>query len=181
MRVPWAVVYQPDELVESTGAVLAARGWFGLANLVLLPDQMLLRPRGAEVAAALTNIDRGAVFCFLAARETDLTRLAVDGALLVESGVAPDQSLRLVGYADKPGLARADEFNAVWFGYAFAGRQADETLRVLHSATVDGCLPSDGLGSLLGSPVIEVGPFVDLGTWSAVRKHLAEPVGRVSV
>jgi MobA-like NTP transferase domain len=180
LSVPWAVVYQPDELAESTGAVLAARAWFGKANLVLLPDQMLLTPRGTEVAAALANIHRGAVFCFLAARETDLTRLAADGALLIEPGAAPGQSPRLVGYADKPGLVRANEFNAVWFGYAFAGHHADDTLRVLHSATVDGCLPVGGVGSLLGSPVVEVGPFVDLGTWSAVRAHLTEPVGRVS-
>ena len=176
LSVPWAVVYQPDELVESTGAVLAARAWFGPTNLVMLPDQVLLSPSGTEVEAALAHIHRGATFCFLAARETDSTRLAEDGALRFDPGATADQPPQLVGYADKPGHARANEFNAVWFGYAFAGPHADDVLRVLHSATVDRCLPVDGLGPLLGSPVVEVGPFVDLGTWPAVRTHLTEAV-----
>jgi mannose-1-phosphate guanylyltransferase len=173
LEVPWAVVYQPAQLVESTGAVLSAQAWFTAANLVLLPDQLLLRPLGTEVAAALGAIHQGAAFCFLAARETDPARLAADGALRLQPGATPGEPAMIADYADKPRLARAAEFNAVWFGYAFAKSHAAAALHVLHTATVDRHLPVDGLGPLHGSPVVEVGPFVDLGTWPAIRRHLS--------
>lgn len=178
LGLPWATVYQPADLVDSTGAVLAAQPWFGVANLVLLPDQVLLRPRGTEVGEALAQIRRGAEFCFLAAHETDRTRLATDGAVRIQPGAAPGQPAQVVDYADKPRHQRAHEFNAVWFGYAFAHHSADDALRVLHTATVDRTLPASGLGPLHGSPVVEVGPFVDLGTWPAVRDHLLDRASR---
>lgn len=169
LRLPLALVHQPAYLVESTGAVLAAQAWFGPGNMVLLPDQVLSEPNPAVVAEALGHIHNGESFCFLAARETDPARLAVDGALRVVDG----PPARLMDYADKPGLTRAAEFNAVWFAYAFAEHSAEEALRVLHSATVDRCLPLTGLGPLLHSPVVEVSPFRDLGTWPAFRDYLA--------
>lgn len=170
---PWALVHQPADLVESTGAVLAARAWFGPGNLVLLPDQVLREPSPTAVAEALAHIQGGEPFCFLAAREADPARLAVDGALRIGAG----RPARLLDYADKPGPARAAEFNAVWFAYAFSRHSAEEALGVLHSATVDRCLPAAGLGPLHGSPVVEVSPFADLGTWPAVRAYLTASGG----
>lgn len=167
--LPLALVYQSAHLIESTGAVLSAQAWFGTGNVVLLPDQVLSEPNPAVLAEALGHIHSGEGFCFLAARETDPARLAVDGALQVDDG----RPARLVNFADKPGLARAEEFNAVWFGYAFAQHSAEQVLDVLHSATVDRCLPPAGLGPLLRSPVVEISPFYDLGTWPALRDYLA--------
>lgn len=165
-----ALVHQGPEHQESTGAVRAAAPWFSQANLVLLPDQVLDSPQPHLLLRALEEIRTGAGFCFLAAPEHRLDRLASDGALRVEprAGGLPG---RLLDYADKPGHHAADAFNAVWFAYTFAAHTAEQALDVLHTATLGSGRPKD-LGPLAGCPVIETSPFADLGTWPVLRAYL---------
>ncbi|WP_019061466.1 hypothetical protein [Streptomyces prunicolor] len=168
LGLPLAVAFQDPGLPESTGAVLSAEPWFGPATLVLLADQVLLAPEPEAVGDILDLIHAGHPAAFLAARETDPERLAVDGALNLDD--SPDRP-RVVGFADKPGLRAAGRFNAVWFGYAVARPSASRFLAALHHATLHRPAQQDALTALLGASVVEVGPFCDLGTWPAVTAY----------
>ncbi|MFC1435363.1 hypothetical protein ACEZDB_32455 [Streptacidiphilus sp. N1-3] len=166
LYLPLAVTFPDPKLPESTGAVLSAEAWFGPATLVLLADQVLHHGDPRAVAELLDLVHGGAEVAWLTAAESDPARLAVDGALLLQ----PDAEgvSRVVDYADKPGLSRAGDFNAVWFGYAFARTAADAVLNVLDGATLRRPPDGTGLGLLHRSPAVDVGPFADLGTWPAV-------------
>ncbi|MFF1678427.1 hypothetical protein ACFVYG_20610 [Streptomyces sp. NPDC058256] len=168
LGLPLAFAFQDPGLPESTGAVLSAEPWFGPATLVLLADQVLHTPEPEAVGDILDLIHAGHPAAFLAARESDPERLAVDGALLLDD--APDRP-RVVGFADKPGLQTAGRFNAIWFGYAVARPSAPRFLAALHHATLHRLAQPDDLTALLGAPVIEVGQFSDLGTWPAVTAY----------
>ncbi|MGW1234696.1 hypothetical protein [Streptomyces californicus] len=171
LGLPLAVVRQNPDLPESTGAVLGAAPWYGPATLVLLADQILHAPAPQAVGEALDLIHTGREAVFLAAREDDAERLAVDGALHVdrdENGL-----LHVTDYADKPGLEAADRFNAVWFGYAVAHRAAEGFVGALHRATLGLPEHPHHMDAILGAAAVEVGSFTDLGTWPAVTAHWA--------
>lgn len=168
--LPAAFTAQEPGLAECTGAVLSAAPWFADKNLVLLPDQVLDHPEPGLAASALDALD-DARFCFLAAREDDQGRISRDGALRITSGTPP----RLLDYAEHPPPDRAGTFNATWFGFAFR-RDAAEAVALLHRAvTGQPVTPADVAASpLAGCPVIETGPYRDLGTWPAVRARWAQ-------
>ncbi|MEV7885140.1 hypothetical protein ACWD3I_25555 [Streptomyces sp. NPDC002817] len=168
LGLPLVLAFQDPSLPESTGAVLSAEAWFGPATLVLLPDQVLDVPKPTAVGDVLDLIHAGHPSAFLAARESDAERLAVDGALLLDDTV---DGPRVIAFADKPGLPAAEAFNAVWFGYAVARAAATAFVSALHHATLHRPNPPDTLTALLGAPVVEVGPFRDLGTWPAVTAY----------
>ncbi|KPM55413.1 hypothetical protein ACG83_08550 [Frankia sp. R43] len=163
--LPVAFTTQRPELAECTGAVLSAQPWFAERNIVLLPDQVLRFPVADLIGRALDALD-DAPFCFLAARENDPARISRDGALLTTGG-AP---ARLADYAEHPPLADAGRFNATWFGFAFR-HDASEALSLVHRAVTGGPVTTADVAAspLAGCPVIETGPYLDLGTWPAVR------------
>ena len=167
--LPVAFTSQDPGLAQCTGAVLSAAPWFAGRNLVLLPDQVLDRPDPDLVTAALEALD-GAPFCFLAAREDDPERISRDGALRI-SGGAPAQ---LLDYAEHPPPGTASRFNATWFGFAFRG-DAGEALALLHRAVTGRPVTTGEVAAspLAGCPVIDAGPYRDLGTWPAVRARWA--------
>lgn len=168
--LPVAFTAQHPELGECTGAVLSARPWFARRNLVLLPDQILSSPRPDLITSALDAL-REAPFCFLAAREDDPVQISRDGALSISSGTPT----RLLDYAEHPPLADAGRFNATWFGFGFR-RDADEGLSLMHRAVTGGAVTTADVAAspLGGCPVIETGPYRDLGTWPAVYARWAE-------
>jgi hypothetical protein len=168
--LPVAFMSQDPGLAECTGAVLSAAPWFSERNLVLLPDQVLDRPDPDLVTLALDTLDE-APFCFLAAREDDPERISRDGALRVTSGTPA----RLLDYAEHPPLDGAGRFNATWFGFAFRD-DAGEALSLLHRAVGGRPVTTADVAAspLAGCPVIEAGPYRDLGTWPAVRACWAE-------
>jgi hypothetical protein len=149
--------------------VLSAAPWFTERNLVLLPGQVLDHPDPGLVTAALDALD-DAPFCFLAAREDDPERISRDGALRVTIGTPA----RLLDYAEQPPLDVASRFNATWFGFAFR-QDAGEALSLLHRAVTGRPVTTADVAAspLAGCPVIEAGPYRDLGTWPAVRARWA--------
>lgn len=169
-RLPVALTTQDPGLAECTGAVLSAAPWFTERNLVLLPDQVLDHPDPGLVTATLDALDY-APFCFLAARENDPERISRDGALRITSGTPA----RLLDYAEHPPLNVASRFNATWFGFAFR-QDAGEALSLLHRAVTDGTVTTADVAAspLADCPVIEAGPYRNLGTWPAVRARWAE-------
>ncbi|MFF2618797.1 hypothetical protein [Kitasatospora sp. NPDC058046] len=167
LGLPLALCSQDAKLPESTGAVLSCAAWWGPATAVLLPDQILTRPVPHAIGGLLDLVGAGHRAAFLTAAESDPRRLAVDGALLLETA-AGDPWPRVADFADKPGLERAHRFNAVWFAYAFAGAHGPSVLDVLHRATLHRPLGPGGLAPLLGAPTLDVGPFTDLGTWPSL-------------
>lgn len=177
LGLPLAAISQDPSLPDSTGAVMSAGAWFGAATAVLLPDQVLACPDPRAMALLLDAIHGGERAVFLTAAESDPARLAADGALRLERDKAGQ--MRVADYADKPGVHRAAGFDAVWFAYAFAREHAHEVLGVLHRSTLRPADPvygnsgPQGLGPLLGALAFDVGPFSDLGTWGAVRAHIA--------
>jgi hypothetical protein len=169
--LPVAFTTQHPELAGFTGAVLSARPWLTQRNLVLLPDQLLSSSRRDLVPAALGALDQ-APFCFLAAREDDPARISRDGALSISGG----SPARLLDYAEHPPLADAGRFNATWFGFGLRRDQADEAVALMHRAATGGTITSADVAAspLGGCPVIDTGPYRDLGTWPAVNAHWAE-------
>jgi hypothetical protein len=168
-RLPVAFAAQDPGLTECTGAVLSAAPWFSKRNLVLLPDQVLDRPDPGLVTSALDTLD-DAPFCFLAAHKDDPEQISRDGALRITSGTPA----RLADYAEHPPLAVASRFNAIWFGFAFRD-DAGEALSLIHRAVTVGTVTTADVAAspLAGCPVIETGPYRDLGTWPAVRARWA--------
>jgi hypothetical protein len=168
--LPVAFIPQHPDMAESTGAVLSARPWFAERNLVLLPDQVLASPRQDLAASALDALS-DAPFCFLAAREDDPARISRDGAL----SITPETPGQLLDYAERPHPSDAARFNATWFGFGFRRDQADEALSLMHRAVSGGPVTTAEVTAspLGGCPVIETGPYRDLGTWPAVRAHWA--------
>ncbi|MFF7249925.1 hypothetical protein ACFZBU_39250 [Embleya sp. NPDC008237] len=169
LALPFVTTFQDPALVESTGAVLSAAAWFGPATLVLLPDQIPARPEPETIRELLDLIHAGAGAVFLAARETDPARLAVDGALRLCEDT--DGHPAVADFADKPGLDRAHEFDAVWFGYGFAAHTATTVLAAMHGHAVRTPQPPHGGDVLIGATVVEMGPFTDLGTWPRLTAH----------
>lgn len=169
-RLPVAFAAQDPGLTECTGAVLSAAPWFSERNIVLLPDQVLDYPDPGLITSALDTLDN-APFCFLAAREDAPERISRDGALRVTNGTPA----RLLDYAEQPPLADAGRFNATWFGFAFRD-DAGEALSLLHRAVTGRPVTTADVAAspLAGCPVIEAGPYRDLGTWPAVRARWAE-------
>jgi hypothetical protein len=167
--LPVAFITQLPGLTGSTGAVLSAKPWFAQRNLVLLPDQVLASPPRDLVASALDALS-DAPFCFLASRQDDPAAITRDGALCISGAPA-----RLLDYAEHPAVADAGRFNATWFGFGFRRDHADEALSLVHRAVTGGPVTTaDVTASPLGGcPVIEAGPYRDLGTWPAVRAHWA--------
>lgn len=172
--LPVAFTAQDPALAECTGAVLSAAPWFTERNLVLLPDQVLDRPDPSLVTAALDALD-DAPFCFLAAREDAPERISSDGALRITSG----PPARLLDYAEHPPPDIAGRFNATWFGFAFR-RDAGAALSLVHRAVTGRAVTTADVAAspLVGCPVIEAGPYRDLGTWTAVRARWAETAHR---
>ncbi|MFG1879581.1 hypothetical protein ACGFIV_32585 [Sphaerisporangium sp. NPDC049003] len=168
-RIPLALTFQDPVWPESTGAVLSAAAWFGPATLVLLPDQVLDSPAPEAIGDIIGLIHKGSQVAFLAAREDDVDRLAVDGALRLDE--QPDEPPSVGDFADKPGREAAGRFNAVWFGYAFARRSAEACVRVMHRSALRSPLSQDEREVLLGAAVVEVGRFTDLGTWPSVTGY----------
>jgi hypothetical protein len=168
--LPVAFIPQHPDLAESTGAVLSARPWFAERNLVLLPDQVLATPRRDLAARALDALS-DAPFCFLAAREDDPVRISRDGAL----SITAEAPARLLDYAERPHPSDAVRFNATWFGYGFRRDLAEEALSLMHRAVCGGVVTTAEVTAspLGGCPVIETGPYRDLGTWPAVKAHWA--------
>jgi hypothetical protein len=197
-RLPVCFLPQDPQLPELTGAVASAAAWFGPRTVVLLPDQLPTghdgggeagsagRAGGAgpgpavvadPVGAALRVLDE-AGFCFLAAREHDPVRLAADGALRLADG--PGGRAIVVDYRDKPGAGGVDGFDAVWFGYGFRREHAPAVLAAMAAAAGGAERPSAPpfrSSVLYGCPVVEVGPFLDLGTWPALRGYWARSGG----
>jgi hypothetical protein len=167
-RMPVAFIAQQPGLGEATGAVLSAGPWYGTRNLVLLPDQVLTCPPGGLVGGALEAL-RDAPFCFLASRESDPARISQDGALRITD----DEPARLLDYAEHPALAAAGGFNAVWFGFGFRRDHALPALSLLHRAVSGEPVTAADVAAspLAACPVIDAGPYRDVGTWPAVLEQ----------
>nr|WP_223242646.1 hypothetical protein [Streptomyces sp. CBMA123] len=175
LALPLALCSQDAKLAESTGAVLSCAAWWGPATAVLLPDQILNAPAPSAVGDLLDLVRAGHRAAFLTAAESDRQRLAVDGALRLET-VADQAWPNVADFADKPGLDQADRFNAVWFAYAFAHRHGPAVLDVLHRATLRQPFGPEGIAPLLGAPTLDVGPFTDLGTWPSLAAAITGSV-----
>jgi hypothetical protein len=113
---------------------------------------------------ALEALERAAA-CFMAARESDPERIARDGALATRA-VGADGGRVVTALADKPGLDRAAEFDAVWFGLGFRAEAATAALKDLH-ATAEQRLDQAGFqaGPWNAARVVDCPPFFDTGTW----------------
>lgn len=168
--LPVAFTAQQPGLEESTGAVLSARPWYATRNLVLLPDQILKRRAPTLIADALEALQDDP-FCFLASRENDPARIIQDGALRITD----DTPARLLAYAEHPDPSAAAGFNAVWFGFGFRCAHAEPALRLMHRAVSGRPVTAAEVSAspLAGCPVLDAGPYRDIGTWPAVLEEWA--------
>ena len=162
--VPVAVVPQQQGMPELVGALRSALLWCEQRTLVLLPDQVLTAPAPRLLDRALEALERTAA-CFIAAAESDPERIARDGALATTVADA-DGNRVATALADKPGLARAEQFDAVWFGLGFRAEAATTALEDLHAAAEQRLDPAGfQAGPWNGAAVVDCPPFFDTGTW----------------
>jgi NDP-sugar pyrophosphorylase family protein len=170
-----AFVYQKPDLTEATGAVLSAASWFGDRNIVLLPDQIIYldNPTSDPIGTALEELTKSQ-FCFIATLETDMKRLAEDGALRLIETPEVDSHYQVVDFADKPGL-QANGFNAVWAGFGFRRDQAIDNLLLMHRNTCG--IPIDPntyeCSPLHRCPAVLIAGYEDLGIWPRVQNFWA--------
>ncbi|WFE53021.1 NTP transferase domain-containing protein [Micromonospora sp. WMMD1155] len=169
-QVPVAAVRQGADTSGLSAAVRVALPFLGARTVVLLPDQRLQEMPDRSPVADADRLLRATSACFLASWCDDPQRIAADGALTIDRDPSQGGMGRVQRMADKPGLEAAGGHNAVWFAFGFRREVAGPVLDQLDLAERHLLADADfARGPLHAAPVIVVPPFVDCGTWPAVR------------
>lgn len=158
--------YQDPNELEYTGAIKSAYHLFGEYNVVLLPDTILQLKNNMDLyQKVIQNLDTKG-FTFFYKKEDNPLMLSTKGALFVENNF-----VKL--YEDKPteGFHR---FNAYWCSFAFTKKDFNLCMAFMEKSTLREHVNIDEikLTPIFNSLGIEVENYLDLGTWSEIKRFM---------
>jgi hypothetical protein len=159
--------YQNPNEMEYTGAIKSAYHLFGEYNVVMLPDTLMkLKPNVDLYDQVLHNL-KSKGFTFFYKNETNPLMLATKGSLFVDNNF-----VKL--YEDKP-RDGFYQYNAFWCSFAFTKKDFPLCMSFMEKSTLrEGFDPEEiKLTPIYNSPGIEVLDYIDLGTWSEVRRQVS--------
>lgn len=163
-----AFVYQNPNELEYTGAIKSAYSWFGEDNVVLLPDTILKLKGTEDLYTQVKNKLQNNEFVFFYKKETDPFMLSTKGALQMEGDIVKF-------YEDKPQTG-FNKFNAFWCSFAFKANSFMPAMEYMEKSTLKQNFNSKQMTytPFYNSQGIEVDDYIDLGTWSEIRRLLSE-------
>ena len=159
--------YQNPNEIEYTGAIKSAYHLFGDYNVVMLPDTLMkLKPSVDLYDRVLHNL-KSKGFTFFYKNETNPLMLATKGSLFVDNNF-----VKL--YEDKP-RDGFYQYNAFWCSFAFTKKDFPLCMSFMEKSTLrEGFDPEEiKLTPIYNSLGIEVLDYIDLGTWSEVRRQVS--------
>ena len=160
-------IYQNPNEKEYTGAIKSARPLFGEHNLVLLPDTLMTLQPGEDLYTLIMTALEETGFTFLYKEELDNSVLKTKGALNINAE-------GLVLNVDKPEDNKLGLYNAFWCAFGFRRRTFDQCMNFMEKSTLKLKTNEKEIQStpIYGSKAIKVKDYVDLGTWSEIRRLL---------
>ena len=161
-------IYQNPNEKEYTGAIKSARPLFGEHNLVLLPDTLMTLQPGEDLYTVIMTALEETGFTFLYKEELDNSVLKTKGALNINA-----EGL-VLNYVDKPEDNKLGLYNAFWCAFGFRRRTFDQCMNFMEKSTLKLKTNEKEIQStpIYGSKAIKVKDYVDLGTWSEIRRLL---------
>ena len=161
-------IYQNPNEKEYTGAIKSARPLFGEHNLVLLPDTLMTLQPGEDLYTLIMTALEETGFTFLYKEELDNSVLKTKGALNINA-----EGL-VLNYVDKPEDNKLGLYNAFWCAFGFRRRTFDQCMNFMEKSTLKLKTNEKEIQStpIYGSKAIKVKDYVDLGTWSEIRRLL---------
>ena len=161
-------IYQNPFHQEYTGAIKSARPLFGEHNLVLLPDTLMTLQPGEDLYTLIMTALEETGFTFLYKEELDDSVLKTKGALNINA-----ENL-VLDYCDKPENNKLGIYNAFWCAFGFRRRVFDTCMSFMEKSTLKMKVNGKDIKStpIYGSKAIKVKDYVDLGTWSEIRRLL---------
>ena len=161
-------IYQNPNEKEYTGAIKSARPLFGEHNLVLLPDTLMTLQPGEDLYTLIMTALEETGFTFLYKEELDNSVLKTKGALNINA-----EGL-VLNYVDKPEDNKLGLYNAFWCAFGFRRRTFDQCMYFMENSTLKLKTNEKEIQStpIYGSKAIKVKDYVDLGTWSEIRRLL---------
>ena len=161
-------IYQNPNEKEYTGAIKSARPLFGEHNLVLLPDTLMTLQPGEDLYTLIMTALEETGFKFLYKEELDNSVLKTKGALNINA-----EGL-VLNYVDKPEDNKLGLYNAFWCAFGFRRRTFDQCMNFMEKSTLKLKTNEKEIQStpIYGSKAIKVKDYVDLGTWSEIRRLL---------
>ncbi len=160
-------VFQNPNEQEYTGAIKSASHLFGEHNLVLLPDTLMKLYPGKDLFTLVSEALTETGFSFLVKKENNKEVLKTKGAIYVNA------EGNVVEYEDKP-TDKVEMYNSFWCAFAFRRRNFFECINFMEKSTLKQKHSINEITStpIFGSKVIEVEDYIDLGTWSEIRRLL---------
>ena len=161
-------IYQNPNEKEYTGAIKSARPLFGEHNLVLLPDTLMTLQPGEDLYTLIMTALEETGFTFLYKEELDNSVLKTKGALNINA-----EGL-VLNYVDKPEDNKLGLYNAFWCAFGFRRRTFDQCMNFMEKSTLKLKTNEKEIQStpIYRSKAIKVKDYVDLGTWSEIRRLL---------
>jgi UTP-glucose-1-phosphate uridylyltransferase len=156
--------YQNPNEHEYTGAIKSAYHLFGDYNVVLLPDTILKLKNNMNLyQTVIRNLDTKG-FTFFYKKEQNPLMLSTKGSLYVDNNF-----IKL--YEDKP-IDGFHRFNAYWCSFAFTKKDFNLCMSFMEKSTLKENVDLDEikLTPIFNSLGIEVENYLDLGTWSEIKR-----------
>ena len=167
-RFKISFTYQDPKEQEYTGAIKSAYHLFGENNVVMLPDTLMKLKPGVDLYDRVMHNLSSKGFTFFYKQENNPLMLATKGSLAIENNFVH-------AYEDKPtdGFFR---YNAFWCSFAFTKSAFPMCISFMEKSTLKEGFDSDEikLTPIYKSLGIEVLEYIDLGTWSEVRRQVKE-------
>tara|TARA_Y100000004_G_scaffold197087_1_gene269654 strand:+ start:719 stop:1456 length:738 start_codon:yes stop_codon:yes gene_type:complete len=160
--------YQNPNEKEYTGAIKSAKHLFGEHNLVLLPDTLMSLQPGDDLLTLVEDSLLETGFTFLYKPENDDDILKTKGALKIVDD-------KVLEYEDKP-QENLETYNAFWCAFAFRKRTFDSCINFMEKSTLR---MKQKVNEIIETPIhnskaIKVEKYIDLGTWSEIRRLLID-------
>lgn len=159
--------YQNPNEQEYTGAIKSARHLFGEHNIVLLPDTVMTLHANQNLYDLVESSLTETGFTFLYKKETARDVLKTKGCVYVNDDAIIEK------YEDKPEMG-LHQYNAFWCAFAFRKRAFDSCISYMEKSTLKLRIDHNEIKEtpIYRSKAIEVQDYVDLGTWSEIRRLL---------
>ena len=160
-------IFQNPNENEYTGAIKSAKYLFGEYNLVLLPDTIISFFQKNIYQTVIDKL-KYSDFFFFYKKESNPDILSTKGALNLQNNI-------VYRYQDKP-KKNLYEFNAYWCSFGFKVSAFDNCIAYMEQSTLDIHNPDITLEqtSLYKTSGIEVKNYIDLGTWSSIKKEIGK-------
>jgi len=155
--------YQNPSYPEYTGAIKSAYSLFGENNIVILPDT-IIKIDYDLYDKAISSLTKNSFF-FLYKKEKSIEMLKTKGCLRVING-------KVKLYEDKP--HNVNDYNGFWCSFAFKKHAFMDSIEFMEKSTLkkELTLPKEIKKTpLYDSIAHEVEDYIDLGTWSEIKKY----------